>query len=107
MELRRDQTLHQRFNTTMIYVTHDQVEAMTLADQIVVMRDGRSCSRAPLAIYDQPCNTFVARFIGSPPMNLLPGQRAVRDGQPGACGALWFPLAERWHQAVAQQGDAR
>ncbi len=92
----------------MIYVTHDQVEAMTLADQIVVMRDGQIVQQgAPLAIYDQPCNTFVARFIGSPPMNLLPGQRAVRDGQPGvACGALWFPLAERWHQAVAQQGDA-
>lgn len=109
MELRAEiKSLHQRINTTMIYVTHDQVEAMTLADQIVVMRDGQIVQQgAPLAIYDQPCNTFVARFIGSPPMNLLPGQRAVRDGQPGvACGALWFPLAERWHQAVAQQGDA-
>lgn len=109
MELRAEiKSLHQRINTTMIYVTHDQVEAMTLADQIVVMRDGQIVQQgAPLAIYDQPCNTFVARFIGSPPMNLLPGQRAMRDGQPGvACGALWFPLAERWHQAVAQQGDA-
>ncbi|EMF1930951.1 sn-glycerol-3-phosphate ABC transporter ATP-binding protein UgpC [Klebsiella quasipneumoniae] len=109
MELRAEiKSLHQRINTTMIYVTHDQVEAMTLADQIVVMRDGQIVQQgAPLAIYDRPCNTFVARFIGSPPMNLLPGQRAVRDGQPGvACGALWFPLAERWHQAVAQQGDA-
>ena len=100
--------LHKRLGRTMIYVTHDQVEAMTLADQIVVMRDGVIVQQgAPLEIYDRPCNTFVARFIGSPPMNLLPGQRAMRDGQPGvACGALWFPLAERWHQAVAQQGDA-
>ncbi|AMR16582.1 TPA: ABC transporter ATP-binding protein [Klebsiella quasipneumoniae subsp. similipneumoniae] len=109
MELRAEiKSLHQRINTTMIYVTHDQVEAMTLADQIVVMRDGQIVQQgAPLAIYDQPCNTFVARFIGSPPMNLLPGQRDVRNGQPGvACGALWFPLAERWHQAVANQGDA-
>jgi multiple sugar transport system ATP-binding protein len=94
MELRADKSLHQRINTTMIYVTHDQVEAMTLADQIVVMRDGQIVQQgAPLAIYDQPCNTFVARFIGSPPMNLLPGQRAVRDGQPASpaarCGFRW------------------
>ena len=92
MELRAEiKSLHQRINTTMIYVTHDQVEAMTLADQIVVMRDGQIVQQgAPLAIYDQPCNTFVARFIGSPPMNLLPGQRDVRNGQPGvAGGARW------------------
>uniref|UniRef100_UPI0006679DFA ABC transporter ATP-binding protein n=2 Tax=Klebsiella/Raoultella group TaxID=2890311 RepID=UPI0006679DFA len=65
MELRAEiKSLHQRIHTTMIYVTHDQVEAMTLADQIVVMRDGQIVQQgAPLAIYDQPCNTFVARFI--------------------------------------------
>jgi len=63
---------------TIIYVTHDQVEAMTLADRIVVMRDGRiEQAGAPLALYRQPANLFVAGFIGSPKMNFLPA-RAVR-----------------------------
>ncbi|VFS63108.1 sn-glycerol-3-phosphate import ATP-binding protein UgpC [Raoultella planticola] len=109
MELRAEiKSLHQRFNTTMIYVTHDQVEAMTLADQIVVMRDGVIVQQgAPLEIYDRPCNTFVARFIGSPPMNLLEGQIQQRDGQPGVqCGELWLALPERWYPAAAQQGQA-
>ena len=66
--------LHQRLQTTMIYVTHDQVEAMTLADRIVVMRDGYiEQIGAPGHVYDRPANTFVAGFIGSPQMNLLPG----------------------------------
>ena len=66
--------LHQRLQTTMIYVTHDQVEAMTLADRIVVMRDGYiEQVGAPGHVYDRPANTFVAGFIGSPQMNLLPG----------------------------------
>jgi multiple sugar transport system ATP-binding protein len=65
--------------TTTIYVTHDQVEAMTLADRIVVMKDGRiQQSAAPAEIYARPANTFVAGFIGSPPMNLLSGE--VADG---------------------------
>ena len=109
MELRAEiKSLHQRFNTTMIYVTHDQVEAMTLADQIVVMRDGVIVQQgAPLEIYDSPCNTFVARFIGSPPMNLLEGKIPQRDGQPGGqCGELWLALPERWYPAAMQQGQA-
>ena len=66
--------LHQRLQTTMIYVTHDQVEAMTLADRIVVMRDGYiEQIGAPEHVYDRPANTFVAGFIGSPQMNMLPG----------------------------------
>ena len=66
--------LHQRLGTTTVYVTHDQVEAMTLADRIVVMRDGRiEQIGSPLELYDQPANTFVAGFIGSPAMNLLSG----------------------------------
>ena len=66
--------LHQRLQTTMIYVTHDQVEAMTLADRIVVMRDGYiEQTGAPEHVYDRPANTFVASFIGSPAMNMLPG----------------------------------
>ncbi|WP_207476648.1 ABC transporter ATP-binding protein [Arenibaculum pallidiluteum] len=67
--------LHQRLGTTTIYVTHDQVEAMTMADRIVVMRDGVvEQMGAPLELYDQPDNIFVAGFIGSPAMNLLAGQ---------------------------------
>ncbi|RUU50969.1 sn-glycerol-3-phosphate ABC transporter ATP-binding protein UgpC [Mesorhizobium sp. M2C.T.Ca.TU.002.02.1.1] len=66
--------LHQRLKTTTIYVTHDQIEAMTMADKIVVMRDGRiEQVGAPLELFDRPANLFVAGFIGSPSMNLLKG----------------------------------
>ena len=66
--------LHQRLRTTTIYVTHDQIEAMTLADRIVVMHDGLvEQIGAPLELYDRPQNLFVAGFIGSPAMNLLAG----------------------------------
>ena len=64
--------LHDELGTTMIYVTHDQVEAMTLADKIVVLRDGRiEQVGAPMALYEKPDNKFVASFIGSPAMNFL------------------------------------
>ncbi|MET3497672.1 ABC transporter ATP-binding protein [Variovorax boronicumulans] len=66
--------LHQRLKTTSIYVTHDQIEAMTMGDKIVVMRDGRiEQTGSPLQLYDHPANQFVAGFIGSPAMNFLPG----------------------------------
>ncbi len=66
--------LHQRLKTTSIYVTHDQIEAMTMGDKIVVMRDGRiEQAGSPLDLYDHPANQFVAGFIGSPAMNFLPG----------------------------------
>ena len=66
--------LHQRLGTTSIYVTHDQIEAMTMADQIVVMHDGRiEQIGSPLALYDRPANRFVAGFIGSPAMNFIAG----------------------------------
>ena len=66
--------LQHRLNTTTIYVTHDQIEAMTLADIIVVMREGRIEQMGPpLEVYDRPVNAFVAGFIGSPPMNLIEG----------------------------------
>ncbi|MBS3649515.1 sn-glycerol-3-phosphate ABC transporter ATP-binding protein UgpC [Pseudaminobacter sp. 19-2017] len=69
--------LHQRLKTTTIYVTHDQVEAMTMADRIVVMQAGRiEQIGAPLELFDRPANTFVAGFIGSPAMNLLKGRVA-------------------------------
>ena len=66
--------MHARFKTTTIYVTHDQIEAMTMADLIVVMRDGVvEQIGAPLDLYDRPANTFVGSFIGSPAMNFLTG----------------------------------
>ncbi len=67
--------LHQELKTTMVYVTHDQVEAMTLADRIVVLQAGKiEQVGSPLELYDHPCNLFVAGFIGSPRMNLLTAQ---------------------------------
>lgn len=73
--------LHQRLKSTMIYVTHDQVEAMTMGDRIAVMKDGLIMQCAdPLTLYSKPANTFVAGFIGSPPMNLLKGTLQAREG---------------------------
>lgn len=81
VELRTEiKALHQRLNTTMIYVTHDQIEAMTMADRIVVLRDGHiEQVGTPLELYDRPANAFVASFIGSPSMNLFSG-RVERQG---------------------------
>ncbi|MDO8883939.1 MAG: sn-glycerol-3-phosphate ABC transporter ATP-binding protein UgpC [Pseudotabrizicola sp.] len=74
--------LHQRLGTTIVYVTHDQIEAMTMADKIVVMRDGRvEQVGSPLDLYDHPDNVFVAGFIGSPSMNFLHGKIATHGGQ--------------------------
>ncbi|MDI6623981.1 MAG: sn-glycerol-3-phosphate ABC transporter ATP-binding protein UgpC [Brevundimonas sp.] len=68
-------SLHERLKTTMVYVTHDQVEAMTLADRIVVLNAGRiEQVGEPMALYERPRNLFVAEFIGSPKMNLLPAE---------------------------------
>lgn len=109
MELRAEiKSLHQQLKTTTVYVTHDQVEAMTLADQIVVMKEGNIVQQGrPLEIYDRPVNTFVARFIGSPPMNLLKGKIEARDGFAGVrCGELWFALPAKWHAAAKLQSDA-
>jgi len=72
--------LHNKVRTTVVYVTHDQVEAMTLADRIVVMKDGHiEQVGRPMEVFNHPVNTFVASFIGSPPMNLIPA--TVADGQ--------------------------
>ena len=72
--------LHEQFTATMVYVTHDQVEAMTLADQIVVMNAGRiEQVGPPMELYEKPRSEFVATFIGSPKMNLLPGKAIGRD----------------------------
>src|ERR1700693_5163099 len=90
--------LQRRLNTTSIYVTHDQLEAMTLADILVVMNGGRVEQIGnPLDIYQKPATTFVASFIGAPPMNLMPlradeieaqfeGERRAAAGQAGILG---------------------
>ena len=76
-------TLHRRIRTSMIYVTHDQVEAMTLGDRIVVMKDGEVQQvGAPLEVYDRPANRFVAGFIGSPEMNFVEGEIVAENGAP-------------------------
>ncbi len=76
--------LHQRLKTTSVYVTHDQIEAMTMGDKIVVMRDGRiEQTGSPLDLYDHPENQFVAGFIGSPAMNFLPGTLRRSGGAVG------------------------
>ena len=75
--------LHQRLKTTTVYVTHDQIEAMTMADTIVILRDGRiEQSGHPLEVYDRPVNLFVAGFIGSPAMNVVSGTVDGDDGAP-------------------------
>ena len=74
--------LHQRLGATTVYVTHDQIEAMTMADKIVVMRDGHIEQVGhPLDLYDRPANRFVASFIGSPAMNFVAGQLELPEGQ--------------------------
>jgi len=87
--------LHQRLKTTIVYVTHDQIEAMTMADKIVVMRDGRvEQIGGPLDLYDNPQNVFVAGFIGSPSMNFIQGRISGGDGQARfvSDGGLDLPL---------------
>src|SRR5437773_7713206 len=74
--------LHERFRVTTLYVTHDQVEAMTMGDRIAVMNSGRLQQvDAPETLYDNPANIFVAGFIGSPRMNFVPGRLAASDGR--------------------------
>ena len=87
--------LHQRLKTTTVYVTHDQVEAMTMADRIVVMHDGRiEQIGTPLDLYDRPGNLFVAQFIGSPAMNVVEGtvRRAGGAAHVETEGGARWPL---------------
>ena len=95
VELKR---LHQRLAATMIYVTHDQVEAMTLGDRVAVLHDGKLQQvGTPLEVYDQPTNRFVAGFLGSPPMNFLPGQL---EGEAVTLGKGRVPLPARFAGAA-------
>lgn len=92
--------LHQRLQTTTVYVTHDQIEAMTMADKIVVLHDGHvEQIGSPLELYDRPKNKFVASFIGSPAMNLLNGDVAAVDG-----GKATLSLAGSKLEIPAQDG---
>ncbi|MFQ6182586.1 ABC transporter ATP-binding protein [Sinorhizobium meliloti] len=95
--------LHQRLRTTSIYVTHDQIEAMTMADRIVVMRDGNvEQIGTPLEIFDYPRNLFVASFIGSPSMNFIEGE--VVDGTFRAPGDIVIPAPDLSHKGPAVAG---
>jgi len=98
--------LHQRLGTTSVYVTHDQIEAMTMADQIVVMRDGIVEQRGePLELYDHPANVFVAGFIGSPAMNFLPGifRRAAGAASVELAGGERVEVPARVQASEGQQ----
>ena len=88
--------LHQRLKTTTIYVTHDQIEAMTMADEVVIMRDGYiEQSGTPMQIYDRPDNLFVAQFIGSPTMNILECEVVQQSGTVAAsCDDITLPLPQ-------------
>jgi multiple sugar transport system ATP-binding protein len=95
-ELRRElKLLHRRLGATMIHVTHDQVEAMTLATRIAVMRDGRILQQgAPEEVYARPASQFVAKFLGSPATNVLPGVVHAEDGDLAVDAAgCWLDLA--------------
>ncbi|MBQ9484401.1 MAG: sn-glycerol-3-phosphate ABC transporter ATP-binding protein UgpC [Ruminiclostridium sp.] len=92
--------LHKRLNATMLYVTHDQTEALTLADRIVCMSMGHVQQiGTPLELYDTPANLFVASFIGLPPMNLFDVE--IRNGQ-AVCADFTVDLAEEDKQVLAQ-----
>jgi ABC-type sugar transport system ATPase subunit len=100
VQMRREiARLHRQLGTTMIYVTHDQVEAMTLGDRIAVLHRGRLQQvDAPSTLYQRPSNTFVAGFIGTPPMNLIDGE--IGGGDPPefrpAAGGFSVPLGQAW-----------
>jgi multiple sugar transport system ATP-binding protein len=95
--------LHQRLKTTTVYVTHDQVEAMTMADKIVVMQDGRvEQVGVPLELFDRPANVFVAGFIGSPSMNMLNGTMTGGDRQSVSLEGVSLPVAGAHNVADGQ-----
>ncbi len=99
--------LHQRLKTTVVYVTHDQTEAMTMGDRIAVMKDGfLQQIDKPQILYDYPTNTFVAGFIGSPAMNLIPGELAQDDGHMAVqAPGLSVPLSESLGSPARQQAS--
>jgi multiple sugar transport system ATP-binding protein len=114
VQMRREiARLHRQLGATMVYVTHDQVEAMTLGDRIVVMHAGHVQQiDTPLALYERPRNTFVAGFIGSPSMNFIAGEIARDGGAPSfrARGnSFSLPLPAAWQGVLGRSspGDSR
>ena len=117
VQMRADiRALHDRLGTTSIFVTHDQVEAMTMSDRIIVLRDGRfEQAGSPLDLYDRPGNVFVAGFIGSPAMNLLPatahqGRLALAEGvsvpvQTAASGPVTWGIRPEHIDWAAEPGE--
>ena len=93
MELRK---MHMRLSTTTIYVTHDQIEAMTLADRIVILKDGYIQQvGSPIEVFEKPNNVFVAQFIGNPPMNILEGTVSIKAGKRFVVsGKSLFPIVD-------------
>jgi multiple sugar transport system ATP-binding protein len=101
-------TLHRQLEATMIYVTHDQVEAMTLGDRIVVLDAGVIQQiDTPLELYDRPANRFVAGFLGSPAMNFVEGRVVDGDGLRFRADGDGFevPLPDRWAPTLAAHRD--
>ena len=101
--------LHSHLQATMIYVTHDQVEAMTMGDRIVVMLDGEIQQVAkPLELYNRPANTFVASFIGSPAMNLIKGQLSRSNGDirfRDASSTIDLNIPAAWNERLAPHAE--
>jgi multiple sugar transport system ATP-binding protein len=100
--------LHQRLKTTTVYVTHDQIEAMTMADEVVIMRDGIiEQAGSPMDIYDNPGNLFVAQFIGSPGMNIIECQVSEANGEIYAIkDDLQLPLPPMGNQYFMASGQS-
>ncbi|MDC9811003.1 ABC transporter ATP-binding protein [Rhizobium binxianense] len=106
MEMRTEiKRLHQMLKTTVVYVTHDQIEAMTLASRIAVMRDGRiEQLGTPEEIYNHPATLYVATFVGAPPMNLL--EATARDGRLALSGSdISLPLPARFRETAGNGRD--
>ncbi len=101
MELKK---LHLQFKTTTIYVTHDQIEAMTLADRIVILKDGYIQQvGSPIEVFERPANVFVAQFIGNPPMNIIKGKcTRVNGAMTLVAGDLSLQLPEDKYQDIAE-----
>lgn len=99
--------LFQRVGGTVVYVTHDQAEAMTLSDRLVVMKEGEIQQiGTPLEVYNAPANTFVARFLGSPAINLIQGKLQAANGTFGlATDGLTWPLPTSLAGSAARRGD--
>ena len=108
VEMRRElKQLHARLQTTMIYVTHDQVEALTLGERVVVMNEGRIQQVGkPMEVYDWPANRFVAGFIGTPAMNFIDGELICDEGPPRFRRGKWSVLLHERTLAPAL-GDTR